>query len=156
MIRTIAAAVAVALPSAVAFAGAQPPQLVAPPALCPHGGGYKGPQQLVEDGLYAERVPSPRWLAVTVVERRLLDPTTLVPFAVDADGGIWVGERFVDRCNIVGIAARGATGSTIEVAFYSTRGEVLRSELVVIESPKAICAALDDCAAPLLNEVDRP
>lgn len=172
MTRTIVGAVAVAVvfPFGPGFAGAQAPPLVSgPPELCGSGSTQSSRLDLEVARLYGRRVPSPRWLVVTVVEVHLLDPITLEVLTVYRDGDMWVGERFVDRCDILAIAARGATGAVIELALFprtfdgittESRGqwarEVRREILFVIESPKVICAALDDCAAPLLNEVDRP
>ena len=132
------AAIVVALLSAAASAGAQPELCGPNPTLSVHG--------LNVAQSYEKRVPSPRWVGVTVVEYHRLDGTTLD--VLESDRYLWVGETIIDRCEILVIHARGADGSTIEMVNPSTGR---RTELVVAESPKAICAALDDCAAPLLE-----
>ena len=148
------AAIVVALLLTASAASAQAPQLGSnPPELCiPLSDQSSSRHDLEVAQLYGRRVPSPRWVGVTVVEWHILDNTTLDTIAIDRDD--WVGEAIIDRCEILVIHARGADGSTIEMFSPTTSS---RSLMVVAESPKAICAALQDCAAPALpDDPDSP
>ena len=108
------AAIVVTLLSAASAAGAQPQLVSALPELCGLGGQQgRAPQQRSRFDLevaqfYGRCAPSPRWLAVTVLENR---------GEGTVDRNYWVGETMIDRCDIVAIHPRGAaTGSTIELA----------------------------------------
>ena len=143
------AAIVVVLLSAPASAGAQP-ELCGP-------NPSPGMQALTVAQSYEKRVPSPRWLAVTVVERRQEDPITFTTLSSDRDR--WVGETFVDRCLIFAIRApvggHDTASSTIELT--RTDADEPFTLLFVLESPKSICAALQDCAAPPLpDDPDSP
>ena len=143
------AVVIVALLSAASAASAQAPQLAPrPPELCGQGSSQPGRHDLEVAQLYGMRVPSPRWLAVTVVERRRLDPITLEIVGSDRDR--WVGETIVDRCDIATIATPpdGHDTASSAIELLRTRADDHFTVLLVTESPKAICATLDDCAAP--------
>ena len=93
---------------------------------------------------------NPRWLAVTVVEERSVDPDTFeVVSSLDGQRA----ERIIDRCSVVRIfepvtadQGAGRGGAVIESDERTPTGEYYA--LLVVESPRSICAALPDCAVP--------
>jgi len=89
---------------------------------------------------------NPRWLAVTVVELRRPPHLAAIGGPEDAHQGEWI----VDRCEVLSIqepatadegAGRGGALITVGRSFVD-----IYYYLLVLESPKEICAALADCA----------
>lgn len=93
--------------------------------------------------------PSPRWLAVTVVDTFLEDPVTAEISRVRLQS-LPIGQTILDRCDIRTIGSGLHAGSGALIELIRSRADEPFRMLAVAESPKAICAALHDCAAPLL------
>lgn len=136
----VATAIVIGL-AAASESAAQPdrtPQTAGQPELCPDAatetGAPAGYQSLANAAMFAQRVPRPRWLAVTVFESR-------------EEGTLQHRERIIDRCNIGSINGPRELRPEIPatITYYSGGQPQL---LLVAESPREICAALDDCAVP--------
>ena len=93
---------------------------------------------------------NPRWLAVTVIEERSVDPRT---FEVVSSRDGRRAERIIDRCKVVRIlepatAEPGAGRGRAVIEFDERTPTGDYYTLLVVESPRSICAALPDCAVP--------
>ena len=84
-----------------------------------------------------------RWLLVTVLETRVLDPNT---FELQGTETTLRGSRLVDICRIEGINATAddPPSGVIELKRGSARDSFML--LVVRESPKQICSVLPGCS----------
>ena len=89
---------------------------------------------------------NPRWLAVTVVELQRPAHLAAIGGPEDKHRGEWI----IDRCEVLRIqepatADEGAGRGGAHITVGRSLGDIYYY-LLVVESPKEICAALADCA----------